>query len=198
MKIVLATRNENKIREIKEILRGLDVELLTFRDIPNLPPVEESGKTLKENAMLKAKSAYRHTHLPSLADDSGLEVYALNGAPGVNSSRFAGENCTYQDNNFRLLSLLHGVPREKRRATFICVVALALSDEKILVKQGKVSGYIADKQVGRQGFGYDPLFYYPPKGKTFGQISKEEKNRISHRARAFLQMKKALSKGLSV
>ena len=192
MKIVLATRNENKIKEIKEILKGLGIEFLTFRDIPNLLPVEESGKTLKENAILKAQSAYRFTRLPCLADDSGLEVDILNGAPGVNSARFAGEKCTYRDNNLKLLSLLNGIPRKKRKAAFVCVVALVLNDKKILVKQGKVFGYIADKQVGRQGFGYDPLFYYPPKGKTFGQMSREEKDQISHRARAFLQMKKIL------
>ena len=196
MQIVLATRNKNKIKEIKEILKDSKIDILTFKDFPNLPHVKETGKTLKGNAILKAKSAFEFTGLPCLADDSGLEVEALDGAPGVSSARFAGEGCTYSDNNRKLLSQLEGAPWDKRNATFVCVVALALGSRRILTEEGKVFGYIADKEFGDRGFGYDPVFYFPPRKKTFGEMSPEEKNRISHRAKAFLRMKKVIKQRL--
>jgi XTP/dITP diphosphohydrolase len=195
-KIVLATRNKNKVKEIREVIGDLEIEFLALADFPDIPPISETGKTLKENAILKAKSVFEFTGLPSLADDSGLEVNILEGAPGVNSARFAGGNCTYEDNNRKLLSLLEGVPWEKRKAAFVCVAALALNGEEILTKEGKVFGYVADKEFGDQGFGYDPVFYFPPKEKTFGQMSASQKNRISHRAKAFLQMKKVIKERL--
>ncbi|MCJ7508735.1 MAG: XTP/dITP diphosphatase [candidate division Zixibacteria bacterium] len=195
-RIVLATRNKNKIKEIKEILKDLEVELLSLEDFPDSPEVKETGASLRENAILKARSAFDFTGLPSLADDSGIEVSALDGAPGVNSARFAGENCTYADNNRKLLSLLEGVPWKKRRATFVCVAVLALNNEEIVINEGKVFGYVADKEYGDQGFGYDPVFYFPPEKKTFGQMSASQKNQISHRAKAFLRTKKVIRQRL--
>lgn len=199
MKLILATRNQHKIEEIKEILSENDgsaqkLEILTLRDFPNVPEVEETGKTMRGNAILKAKAVYSATGIPALADDSGLEVDALSGAPGVVSARFAGPGCTYKDNNVKLLGLLKGTPEDKRGATFRCVVALALSQDDIRTVEGKVRGIIADKEIGKNGFGYDPVFYHPELGKTFAQLAQEEKNRVSHRGIAFRKAKELIKK----
>ena len=195
MKIVLATNNKDKIREIKNILSDLSAEILTLEDFPNSPKVEETGKTLDENAILKAKSIHQFTGLPSVADDSGLEVDALNGAPGVLSSRFAGEHCSYQDNNRKLLSLMKDIPWEKRGAKFVCVVALAKDINHIVTVKEEVGGFIAFEEKGENGFGYDPVFYSPELHQTFAQLSLAEKNKISHRARAFMKAKELIQKG---
>jgi XTP/dITP diphosphohydrolase len=184
-RIVLATNNKHKIREIKHILSGLAAEILTLEDWPGAPQVEETGDTLEGNAILKAEAICRFTGLPSLADDSGLEVDALQGAPGVLSSRFAGEHCSYADNNRKLLRLMADVPQERRTARFVCVVAWMKDPRHIATLKGEVEGIIALKELGEKGFGYDPVFYLPDLNKTFAQLSFEEKNRISHRARAF-------------
>jgi XTP/dITP diphosphohydrolase len=199
MKLILATRNQHKIEEVKRILSENNVatqklEILTLRDFPNVPEVEETGKTMKENAILKAVAVYNATGIPALADDSGLEVDALNGAPGVVSARFAGPGCTYKDNNVKLLCFLKGIPEDKRGATFRCVVVLALSQDDIRTVEGKVRGIIADKEIGKNGFGYDPVFYYPELGKTFAQLTQEEKNRVSHRGIAFRKAKELIKK----
>lgn len=199
MKLILATRNQHKIEEIKKILSENDgsaqkLEILTLRDFPNLPEVEETGETMKENAILKAKAVYAATGIPALADDSGLEVDALNGAPGVVSARFGGPGCTYKDNNVKLLGLLKGIPEDKRGATFKCVVALALSQDDIRTVEGKVRGIIIDKEIGKKGFGYDPVFYHPESGKTFAELTQEEKNRVSHRGIAFRKAKELIKK----
>lgn len=194
MKLILATRNQHKIQEIRKILsenNGLNgkIEVLTLRDFPNVPEVEETGKTMQENAVLKAKAVYSATGIPALADDSGLEVDALNGAPGVLSARFAGPGCTYKDNNVKLLGLLEEIPGEKRGASFSCVVAVALSPSDTRIVEGKVRGLITDREIGENGFGYDPIFYHPESAKTFAQLSKDEKNRVSHRGIAFRKAK---------
>ena len=194
MKIVLATNNKHKIEEIKNILSDPKLELLTLNDFPDFPKVEETGKTLEENAILKAKGIYQFTNLLSLADDSGLEVDALDGAPGVLSSRFAGEHCSYKDNNVKLLSLMENIPWEKRGAAFVCVVAIAQDLENIKTVRGEVRGIIAHEEKGEEGFGYDPVFYFPELGKTFAQLSFEEKNKISHRAKAFRKAKELIKK----
>jgi len=199
MKLILATRNQHKIEEIKKILSEDNVatqklEIITLRDFPNMPEVEETGKTMKENAILKAKAVYSITGIPALADDSGLEVDALKGAPGVVSARFAGPGCTYKDNNVKLLGLLKGIPDDKRGATFRCVVALALSQDDLRIVEGKVRGIITDKEIGENGFGYDPVFYYPELGKTFAQLTQEEKNRVSHRGVAFRKAKELIKR----
>ena len=185
MKLVLATNNVHKIREISNILAGLDVEILTARDYPDFPEPHESGNTLEENARIKALEIHRATGLPALADDSGLEVDFLNGEPGVMSSRFAGPGCTFADNNRRLLRLLEGVEDSKRAARFRCVAALALSEREIRVFEGTVEGRITTEVRGNQGFGYDPVFFFPELGKTFAEVPEDVKNQHSHRGRAF-------------
>lgn len=195
MRIVLATNNKHKIREIKNILADLSMEILTLEDFTGFPKVEETGKTFEENAIIKAKAICRFTRLPSLADDSGLEVDALDGAPGVLSSRFAGEHCSFQDNNRKLLHLMENVPWERRGARFVCVVALAKDLNHIVTVKGEVKGIITLEEKGESGFGYDPIFHLPHLNKTFAQLSLEEKNRISHRAQAFVKAKELIQKG---
>ncbi|UCB51632.1 MAG: XTP/dITP diphosphatase [Candidatus Zixiibacteriota bacterium] len=195
-RIVLATNNKHKIKEIKDILSGLAVKIVTLDDFPGAPRVEETGKTLEENAILKAEAVYRFTGLPSLADDSGLEVDALHGAPGVMSSRFAGEHCSFEDNNRKLLQMMSDVPWEKRGAKFVCVVALMRDSGQPAMVRGEVKGRITLEERGEKGFGYDPVFYLPQLNKTFAQLSFKEKNRISHRARAFGKAKNLIEKGL--
>lgn len=195
MRIVLATNNKHKIREIKNILAGLSVEILTLEDFTGFPKVEEPGKTFEENAIIKAKAISRFTRLPSLADDSGLEVDALDGAPGVLSSRFAGEHCSFQDNNRKLLHLMEDIPWERRGARFVCVVALAKDLNHIVTVKGEVKGIITLEEKGESGFGYDPIFHLPHLNKTFAQLSLKEKNKISHRAQAFVKAKELIQKG---
>jgi XTP/dITP diphosphohydrolase len=195
MKIVLATNNKHKIREIKSILVGLEAQVLTPEDFEEFPQVEETGETLKENAILKAQAVSRFSGLPSLADDSGLEVDALDGAPGVRSSRFAGEHCTYADNNRKLLGLLRDVPWESRQARFVCTVALAKNPNRIVTVTGELRGFIALEGKGENGFGYDPVFYVPKLNRTLAQIPLEQKNRISHRAQAFNRARELILKG---
>jgi XTP/dITP diphosphohydrolase len=185
MKLVLATNNKHKIREIRNIMAGLDVQLLTAADFPDFPDPEETGATLEENARLKAVKICRAIGLPALADDSGLEVDYLDGQPGVISARFAGPGCTFADNNRKLLRLLEGVPQNQRTARFRCVAALALSETEVHLFEGAVEGLITPDLRGREGFGYDPVFFFPKLGKTFAEIPEEEKNRYSHRGRAF-------------
>jgi XTP/dITP diphosphohydrolase len=194
MKLILATRNQHKTKEIKKILADSQIEILTLKDFPDVPEVEETGKTLEENAVLKAKSIFNATGIPALADDSGLEVDTLDGAPGVMSARFAGPECSYKDNNLKLLKLMEGIPEEKRGATFRCVVALALSSDDIRVVEGRVRGFITKKEIGGNGFGYDPVFFYPELGKTFAELEPEEKNRISHRGIAFRKAKELIKR----
>ena len=190
IKIVLATQNKDKIREIKKIL-GNSFEILT---LTNPPDVIENGKTLKANAIKKAKAFFRISKITSIADDSGLEVAALKGRPGVYSARFAGKECTYSDNNKKLLKLMGNVPPQKRKASFRTVVAIVFPSGKVKTAEGKINGYITGKTIGKKGFGYDPVFYYPKSGKTFAQLTAAEKNRISHRGIAFKKAKDILLK----
>jgi XTP/dITP diphosphohydrolase len=184
MQLVLATNNRDKITEIRHLLDDLPVTILTRDDFLEFPDPEETGATLVENAILKAKAISAFCALPALADDSGLEVDALGGAPGVYSSRYAGENVTYRDNYEKLLRELTGVPREKRTARFRCVIAVAWSPEEIQTVEGAAEGIIAADVVGDKGFGYDPVFFYPPLGKRFSEMTLDEKNRVSHRGLA--------------
>jgi XTP/dITP diphosphohydrolase len=183
--LVLATNNRHKIAEIRAILGAVPLTILTAADFAGFPEPAETGSTLAENARIKAQAAYEATGLWSLADDSGLEVDALHGAPGVMSARFAGPGCTFADNNRKLLRFLEGVPCEKRTARFRCVAALALGEDRIELFEGVVEGLITDHQCGEGGFGYDPVFYVPELGCTFAEVTPEVKNRLSHRGRAF-------------
>jgi XTP/dITP diphosphohydrolase len=193
-KIILATRNLDKAREIRAIFKGFPIPIEGLDAYPSVQEVEETGKTLEENAILKAMAARDSTGRASLADDSGLFVEALNGEPGVFSARFAGEGATYSDNNARLLELLRGIPREERGASFVCVVALVLENGKCEIFRGEITGYITTEPRGDRGFGYDPVFFHPPSGRTFAELSPEEKNLISHRYLAFSNARKYMEK----
>jgi XTP/dITP diphosphohydrolase len=184
MELVLATNNSDKIREIKEALQGLPVTILTKEDFENFPDVEETGQTLEENALLKARAIHQFTGMAALADDTGLEVDFLNGAPGVYSSRYAGENASYADNCHKLLAELSGVPQPLRTARFRCVIAIVWEDGSHNLAEGEARGYITEDSVGQGGFGYDPVFYYSHAGKRFSEMSLEEKNGVSHRGLA--------------
>ncbi len=184
MQLVLATNNRDKIAEIRHLLDDLPITILTADDFLEFPDPEETGTTLEENAILKAKAIAAFTGLPALADDSGLEVDALDGAPGIYSSRYAGNNVTYKDNYTKLILKLVGVPHEKRTARFRCVIAIAWNESSIETVEGIVDGQIADTVRGDQGFGYDPVFYFLPLNKRFSEMTLDEKNEVSHRGKA--------------
>lgn len=179
--LLIATGNPDKLREIREILKDLPVELKSLGDL-GLESPEETGLTLVENALIKARYGFERTGLPTLAEDTGLVVPALHGMPGVFSSRFAGEQATYADNRRKLLALMEGV--SDRRAAFVSVVAFVDGRQEALF-EGKVEGWIAREERGEGGFGYDPVFIYPPWGLSFAEIPLAWKNRISHRRRAW-------------
>ncbi len=192
--LVLATRNAGKTREIRELLKGFPVEIKNLDDLGSVPPIEEHGATFDENAYEKASFTARVLGLPALADDSGLEVEALGGAPGVRSARYAGPNATDAENSAKLLQEMEG--KTNRVATFVCVISIAVPSGAALTYEGRCEGFISEAPAGENGFGYDPLFYYPPLNQTFAQISAEEKNRISHRGKAFAELKKEFEKSL--
>lgn len=191
--LVLATRNRHKGEELSALLGDLDVRIRTLAEFPDAPEVVEDGATCEANAVKKAVTIARATGLPAVADDTGLEVDALGGRPGVFAARYAGEGATYEDNCRKLLQEMKGVPRERRTARFITVAALAHSNGRVDVAQGTLEGVIAEESSGTSGFGYDPVFFVPAIGKTLAQLSAEEKNRISHRAKAFARMRETLS-----
>ena len=194
MKIFIATANKHKKAELLKILptennKGEKFEYFTFLDFPSLIQPEENALTLKENAIIKAKSGFLQTGLATLADDTGLMVDALNGAPGVFSARYAfKDKADYEANNIKLLKELAGLPKEKRTARFKTICALALPSGEIIIKEGTVEGYITQDYFGTQGFGYDPIFEVKELGKTMASLTTEEKNRISHRGHAFSQI----------
>lgn len=183
-KLVIASRNRGKIAEYGEMLRDLPVEILSLADFPDLPEVRETGRTFRENALIKARAAAAATGLIALADDSGLEVDYLNGAPGVYSSRYAGPEQDDEANNRKLLAALEGVPMARRGARFRCVIAIVTPEGREFLSEGVCDGRISLAPRGRAGFGYDPLFLVPSLGKTFAELGPEVKNRISHRAQA--------------
>ena len=195
MKIILASKNQDKINEIKKILNGTGVLLKTCNDI-EIPEVDETGSTFVENAILKARSASMVTGMASIADDSGIEIEYLNGRPGIKSARYSGENATNEMNNIKLLDQLRGVPYEKRKACYRCVmVYMKFPDDPFpIITSGSWNGYITEKPAGKNGFGYDPLFFLPEYNKTSAQISSKEKNRISHRAKALNELQEYFAK----
>jgi len=190
--ILVATRNPGKFQEFKNFFKDLPVELLSLRDFPEVGEIDEPYSSFEENARHKAIICLKKTGLFSLADDSGLEVEALRGAPGVRSARFAGENATDQENNQKLLEVLKGLEPEKRKARFVCVLALAISEKQVEMVRAETEGIILETPRGKKGFGYDPLFYYPPLGKTFAELETEEKLKVSHRGKALEKMRKIL------
>ena len=194
LEIVVATRNKDKAKEIKKILKDLKVKILTLDSFKRLPQVVEDGKTFKENASKKAQVISRLSKRLAIADDSGLEVKALNGRPGVKSSRFAGDKASYSKNNAKLLRMLKGLPLSKRKAKFICVISIARNGKVLRTVEGTCSGRIGFALRGKSGFGYDPLFIAPKYGRTFAELGPKIKNRISHRYRALKKAERVLKK----
>ena len=192
--LVLATKNEGKIAEFKGLLAHFDIEIRSLKDFGPIPLVEEDGETFEENAVKKARFTARVLGLPTLADDSGLVVKSLGGMPGVLSARYGGEGATDEENNLKVLKAMEDI--EDRAATFVCVIAIAVPGGASLLYEGTCDGLISQKLTGNQGFGYDPLFYYPPLEKTFAQMSGEEKNRISHRGKAMAKLGEEFEKVL--
>ncbi len=192
-KVILASRNKGKIKEIGDILGRYDMTVVS-RDDAGLPidEVEETGETFEENSYIKAKAILDVAGVPTVADDSGLMVDALGGAPGVYSARYAGENCTYEDNNRKLLDALAGVPDEKRSARFVSVITMLWPDGRKIVARGECEGRILTETRGEGGFGYDPLFVPEGYDISFGEMSPEEKNKISHRAKALMKLESIL------
>jgi XTP/dITP diphosphohydrolase len=192
MKIVIATTNQNKLRELKELLRGLPVEVLSLRDFPECPAVVEDGKSFAENALKKARAVCTHTGLVTIADDSGLEVDHLGGRPGIYSARYAGDSANDRENHEKLLRELQGAAPEDRGARFCCVLAIVSPGGKEKVVAGEYRGVIIEEPRGHNGFGYDPVFLDTAFGLTFAEMAAEEKNKISHRARALQELRKIL------
>jgi len=192
MKIVIATTNQNKLQELKELLQGFNVELLSLRDFPACPAVREDGKSFAENALKKARAVCAHTGMVTIADDSGLEVDALSGRPGIYSARYAGDEADDRGNYEKLLREMRGAAPEKRGACFCCVLAIVSPSKTEKVVTGEYRGVIISEPRGHNGFGYDPVFLDTASGLTFAEVSPEQKNRISHRARALQKLRKIL------
>jgi XTP/dITP diphosphohydrolase len=190
--LVLATRNKGKIQEFKELLSGFDMNMKSLEDFGPITPVKEDGQTFEDNAYIKAHFTARVLGVPALADDSGLVVEALNGAPGVYSARYAGDDATDKDNNLKLLEEMKG--KTNRRAFFESAIIIAVPRGPALTYIGKCEGEITLEPKGENGFGYDPLFYYPALSKTFAQMTGEEKNRVSHRGKAMSELRQEFDK----
>ena len=195
--VVIATRNPGKFREIKAILSSLPLKFLSLEDFPDLPEVVEDGATFAENAGKKARTIAGSTGRLTVADDSGLTVDALQGRPGVFSSRYAGENATDGDRCQKLLEEMASIPEGKRQARFVCAMAVALPRGRMEVVEGECRGRVTSAPRGKRGFGYDPIFFVPQFGKTMAELEPEEKNRISHRAQALEKLKVILPAFLS-
>ena len=190
--LLLASQNPGKLAEMRQLVAGLPFHVVGLRDLGILEAPEETGKTFHENAVLKARYYAGRSGLLTVADDSGLCVDALDGGPGLYSSRFGGEGATDDDRNRLLLEKLRGLPREKRGAHFTSAVAVVRGSEVLFDAQETVDGFIAEETRGSNGFGYDPLFFYPPFGHTFGETRPEDKDRVSHRGKAFARLRRFL------
>ncbi len=193
IKFIAATGNRGKLKEIKEILFGLPFEVVSMGEAGFYKEIEETGSTFEENAIIKAKAISEITNEIVMADDSGLEVDFLNGAPGIYSSRFAGEGAGDGDRNAKLLGLLEGVSFEKRSARFVCAIAVVFPDGRSFTVRGTCEGFIGNKPAGNNGFGYDPLFYVPEYQMTVAEMDDKTKNSISHRGNALRKMVEELN-----
>lgn len=193
--LVIATHNNDKKTEMQYALKDLEVKILSLDSFPEIGEIEESGSTLLENSFIKAKEVYRKTGIPTLADDTGLEVEFLNGAPGIYSARYAGKNVTYEDNVKKLLSELSGVEKKLRAAQFRTVISFFGAKKELWV-DGRIEGFITEKPIGEKGFGYDSVFFVPDRDLTFAQMGREEKNKISHRGLALKKMVKLLKENI--
>ena len=192
--LVIATGNPGKIKEIKELLTGFPVETKSLADFGPIPEVVEDGETFEENAYKKASFTSKILGIPALADDSGLVVEALDGAPGVLSARYAGENATDEQRVTKLLKEMKG--QTHRKAAFECVLSIAVPSGPALTYEARCEGLITEQPAGHNGFGYDPIFYYPPLNKTFGQMTIAEKGEVSHRGKALKELKQEMEKVL--
>lgn len=197
MRIIFATGNQDKMKEIKEIMKDYGLPILSMKEAGITADIIENGKTFEENATIKAEAVAKICRENGyqdivLADDSGLEIDALNKEPGIYSARYMGEDTSYHIKNGKLLERLEEVPKSKRTARFVCAIAAVLPDQTVYVEKGIMEGQINDKERGENGFGYDPIFYLPQYGCTSAELSREEKNKISHRGQALVLMKKKL------
>ncbi len=190
MKLLIASHNSGKIEEFKKLFAKYAFEVVSLLDYPELDEVEETGSTFEENARLKAETIANMLNIIAIADDSGLVVDDLNGAPGVYSARYSGEPKDDQRNKLKLLDELSKIPDSQRQAHFISCIVAAYPNYPSLVVEGKVFGTILEQERGMDGFGYDSLFYYQPKDKTFAELGLQEKNKISHRSAAFEKLMK--------
>lgn len=197
MKIIFATGNENKLREIRQITENMGIEIVSMKDAGYYTEVEETGTTFEENAYLKASAIAKKCNLPTLADDSGLEIDYLNKEPGIYSSRFMGEDTPHSVKNAELLRRMEGVPDEKRTARFVCAICLVRPDGSSKTVRATMEGRVAYKSAGKNGFGYDPIFFLPERGCTSAELSPEEKNEISHRGKALRMMRDILEKEIA-
>lgn len=193
-KIIFATGNKGKVKEIQEILKDLNYEVLTMKEAGIEIAIEENGKTYEENALIKARSVAQHTDAIVMADDSGLEVDAMDKAPGVLSARFMGEDTSYRIKNAEIIRRLEGKEGDERSARFVCAIATVFPDKSEATTRATIEGLIGYEEQGENGFGYDPIFYVPGFEKTTAQLSPEEKNQVSHRGKALRLMKEELMK----
>lgn len=191
-RIVFATGNVGKMREIRMIMEDMGMEILSMKEIGINPDIVEDGTTFTENAIIKAKAVAALTDAIVLADDSGLEIDALNKEPGIYSARYMGEDTSYRLKNANLIERLEGVPDEKRTARFVCAIAAVLPNGELLTTLGTVEGRIGNEEKGANGFGYDPIFFLPEFGCTSAELTDEQKNEISHRGKALRAMKELL------
>lgn len=191
-RIIFATGNAGKMKEIREILKDTEYEVVSMKEAGLNPEIVEDGKTFEENAIIKAKTICELSGEIALADDSGLEVDYLDKAPGIYSARFLGEDTSYDIKNNYILEKLSGVEEEKRTARFVCVIAAAFPDGRVETRRATIEGRIGHKIAGSNGFGYDPIFYVPEYGCTTAELTLEQKNEISHRAKALKAVKKEL------
>jgi XTP/dITP diphosphohydrolase len=192
LEVIVATRNKGKIREIREALKGLGLRVYALSDFPDVPEIEEDGKSFTENALKKARFYSKVFGKLTLADDSGLEVDSLRGMPGIYSARYSGERASSRENNQKLLKEMEGIPLSKRGAQFKCMMAMVSPSGKETMTEGVCKGRIGMREKGRRGFGYDPLFILSRYGKTMAELSLKEKNRISHRGKALRKIKKMI------
>lgn len=195
-RIIFATGNEGKLKEIKVILEEPGVEVISMKEAGIEADIEENGTTFEENAVIKARAVAAKTGEIVLADDSGLEIDYLGGEPGVYSARYAGEDTPYTVKNQLLLDRLAGVEKERRTARFVCVIAAVLPDGEVITTRGTIEGYIGFAPAGENGFGYDPIFYVPEYECSTAQLSMEQKNALSHRGKALRAMKEKLQEYL--
>lgn len=191
-KLIFATGNAGKMKEIRMILADMGYEIRSMKEEGIDPEIIEDGTTFEENAVIKAKAVAALTDAIVLADDSGLEIDALNKEPGIYSARYMGEDTSYHVKNNNLIERLEGVPEERRTARFVCAIAAVLPDGKVLVTTGTIEGRIGYEEKGENGFGYDPIFYVPEYGCTSAELTEEQKNEISHRGKALRAMKELL------